>query len=67
MAGRARGFGANRFTGELALRGFRETEACGTAERFLEDRPDHSRPATCVVEADIDAEDQPERDPQKGH
>jgi hypothetical protein len=29
--------------------------------------PNHSRPATCVVEADIDAEDQPERDPQKGH
>ena len=28
--------------------------------------PSHSRPATCVVEADIDAEDQPERDPQKG-
>ncbi len=27
----------------------------------------HSRPASCVVEADIDAEDQPERDPQKGH
>jgi hypothetical protein len=26
----------------------------------------HSRPATCVIEADIDAEDQPERDPQKG-
>jgi hypothetical protein len=29
--------------------------------------PNHSRPTTCVVEADIDAEDQPERDPQKGH
>jgi hypothetical protein len=29
--------------------------------------PNHSRPATCVVEADIDAEDQPEREPQKGH
>ena len=29
--------------------------------------PNHSRPATCVVEADIDAEDQPEGDPQKGH
>jgi len=29
--------------------------------------PNHSRPATCVVEADIDAEDQPGRDPQKGH
>lgn len=28
--------------------------------------PNHSRPATCVVEADIDAEDQPARDPQKG-
>ena len=28
--------------------------------------PNHSRPATCVVEADIDAEDQPERMPQKG-
>jgi hypothetical protein len=29
--------------------------------------PNHSRPATCVVNADIDAEDQPERDPQQGH
>jgi hypothetical protein len=28
--------------------------------------PNHSRPATCVIDADIDAEDQPERDPQKG-
>jgi hypothetical protein len=29
--------------------------------------PNHSRPASCVTETDIDAEDQPERDPQKGH
>ena len=29
--------------------------------------PNHSRPASCIVQADIDAEDQPERDPQKGH
>jgi hypothetical protein len=29
--------------------------------------PNHSRPASCVVDADIDAEDQPDRDPQKGH
>lgn len=29
--------------------------------------PNHSRPATCVVEADIDADEQPERDPKKGH
>lgn len=40
------------------------------AVELLEDSwktaPNHSRPATCVVEADIDAEDQPERDPQKG-
>lgn len=28
--------------------------------------PNHSRPATCIIDADIDAEDQPERDPQKG-
>jgi hypothetical protein len=28
--------------------------------------PNHSRPAFCVAEADIDAEDHPERDPQKG-
>jgi hypothetical protein len=26
--------------------------------------PNHSRPATCVVDADIDVEDHPERDPQ---
>ena len=28
--------------------------------------PNHSRPASCVVDADIDAEDQSERNPQKG-
>ena len=27
----------------------------------------HSRPASCIADADIDAEDYPERDPQKGH
>jgi hypothetical protein len=38
--------------------------------KLLEDAwrtaPNHSRPASCVVDADIDAEDHPERDPQKG-
>jgi hypothetical protein len=29
--------------------------------------PNHSRPASCVTETEIDAEDHPERDPQKGH
>ena len=28
--------------------------------------PNHSRSASCVVDADIDAEDEPERDPQNG-
>jgi hypothetical protein len=28
--------------------------------------PNHSRPATCVIDADIDAEDYPDRDPQQG-
>jgi hypothetical protein len=26
--------------------------------------PNHSRPASCIVDPDIDAEDYPERDPQ---
>lgn len=38
--------------------------------RLLEDAwhtaSNHSRPASCVVDADIDAEDQAEREPQKG-
>jgi len=29
--------------------------------------PNHSRPSSCVTKADIDAEDHPERNPQKGH
>ena len=28
--------------------------------------PNHSRPTACVVEADMDAEDHPARDPQNG-
>jgi hypothetical protein len=28
--------------------------------------PNHSRPASCVTDADIDAEDHPVRDPQNG-
>jgi hypothetical protein len=38
--------------------------------KLLEDvwrtAPNHSRPASCVINADIDAEDYPERDPQNG-
>ena len=28
--------------------------------------PNHSRPQTCVAEVDVDADDQPDRDPQQG-
>lgn len=28
--------------------------------------PNHSRPASCIVDADVDADDYPERDPQQG-
>jgi hypothetical protein len=28
--------------------------------------PNHSRPASRIVDADVDAEDYPERDPQQG-
>jgi hypothetical protein len=29
--------------------------------------PNHSRPASCIADADIDADDYPERDAQNGH
>jgi len=29
--------------------------------------PNHSHPTSCIIQPDIDAEDYPERDPQKGH
>jgi hypothetical protein len=39
--------------------------------KLLEDAwqtaPNHSRPASCVIDADIEAEDHPGRDPQQGH
>ena len=28
--------------------------------------PNHSRPASCIVTTDVDADDYPEREPQKG-
>lgn len=38
----------------------------GLLEDAWHTAPNHSRPASCVVDADIDAEDQAERDPQNG-
>ena len=43
-----------------------ELRAVELLEGSWKTAPNHSRPATCVVETDIDAEDQPERDPQNG-
>lgn len=37
------------------------------AESGWRTAPNHSRPASCVTDADIDAEHHPERAPQKGH
>jgi hypothetical protein len=51
----------------LALRCVRETPPRRIVGWILEDRAESLAPATCVVDADIDAEDQPERDPQQGH
>jgi hypothetical protein len=47
----------------VALEKLRKVEL---VEGFWKTAPNHSRPATCVVEADIDAEHQPEHTPQKG-
>jgi len=38
----------------------------GTAVRRLANRANHSRPASCIVDPDVDAEDYPPRDPQQG-
>lgn len=43
-----------------------ELRAVELLEGSWKTAPNHSRPATCVVDADIDAEDQPEREPQTG-
>ncbi len=46
-------------------------EKLRTVKLLLDDgwhtAPNHSRPASCIIKPDIDAEDYPERDPQKGH
>ena len=55
------GLGANRVAGDEKLR---RVELVSGSWKTA---PNHSRPATCVIDADIDAEDQPDRHPQKGH
>lgn len=48
----------------MALEKFSRVKLVPSAWRTA---PNHSRPASCVTQADIDAEDHPERAPQKGH
>ena len=48
----------------IALEGLGAVRILAGAWRIA---PNHSRPASCIADADIDAEDHPERDPQKGH
>ena len=50
----------------VALEKLRKVELLDGSWNTVEHRAQYSRPATCVVEADIDAEDQPEHAPQKG-
>jgi hypothetical protein len=47
----------------VALEKLRKVEL---RDGFWKTAPNHSRPASCVIDADIDAEDQPEHTPQKG-
>jgi hypothetical protein len=47
----------------IALDKLRRVELLDGAWRTA---PNHSRPASCIVDADMDAEDYPERDPQQG-
>jgi hypothetical protein len=47
----------------IALEKLRKVEVL---EDSWKTAPNHSRPASCVIDADIDAEDQPEQTPQKG-
>jgi hypothetical protein len=67
---------AERAGAESKRRVRRPTGVAQALEKFsqvklLEDAwrtaPNHSRPASCVIDDDIDAEDQADRDPQKGH
>jgi hypothetical protein len=55
------------FACQLALCCARETQQGELVEGVWRTAPNHSRPGSCVAEADMDAEDHPERDPQKGH
>ena len=57
-------FGAHRFAGELRCVIFEKLRCVELVNDSWRTAPNHSRQATCDIESDLDAEDQPDRDPQ---
>jgi hypothetical protein len=51
------GLARHGLTRELALHGSGKLRSVELLEGSWKTAPNHSRPATCVIEADIDAED----------
>jgi len=54
------------FPVQLALTALEKFSRVKLLEDAWRTAPNHSRPASCVIDADIDAEDHPAGDPQKG-
>jgi hypothetical protein len=53
-------------SGQLALHCSGKAEWIELLDGPWRTAPNHSRPASCIVDPDIDADDYPERDPQQG-
>jgi hypothetical protein len=60
-------FAASRLAVELAMHALEGLSAVKVLEGARHTGPNHSLPTSCIVDADIDAEDHPERRPQNGH
>ena len=56
-----------RLAGQLGCIALEKLGAVELLEGSWRTAPNHSRPASWITDADIDADDYPERDPQKGH
>jgi hypothetical protein len=54
------------FGGKLALLALEKLSQVKSLDGPWRTAPNHSRPTSWVIDADIDAEDHPARDPQKG-
>ena len=65
-AERAKPVAAHGFACQLALHRVGKIEHCRTVGGSWKTAPNHSRPTTCVIEVDIDADDQPDDTRQNG-